>query len=60
MLQKEPYVYKITKVKNTSQKGMITFTIKQDRFEPEHDYVSLDPDADDYGDMYADYYAEFC
>ena len=57
MFQKVPYVYKITKVKNTSQKGMITFTIKQDRFEPAHDYVSLDPNADDYGDMYADYYA---
>ena len=57
MLQEEPYVYKITKVKNTSPKGVITFTIKQDRFEPEHDYVCLDLNDENYGDMYADYYS---
>ena len=57
MLQKEPYVYQITKVKNTHPKGIIAFTVKQDRFEPEHDYVSLNPESDDYGDMYADYYS---
>ena len=57
MLQEEPWVYKITKVKNTSPKGIITFTVKQDRYEKEHDYVCLDPSNDDYGEMYADYYA---
>ncbi len=57
MLQAEPYVYKITKVKNTSPKGIITFTVKQDRFEPDYDYVSLNPNNEDYGDMYADYYS---
>lgn len=57
MLQEEPWVYRITKVKNTSPKGIITFTIKQDRYEPEHDYVCLDPSNEDYGDMYADFFA---
>ena len=56
MLQKEPWTYQITKVHNTSPKGIITYTVKQDRFEPEHDYVQLNPDADDYGDMYPDFY----
>ena len=54
MLQKEPWVYKITKVNNTTPKGIITFTVKQDRFSPDTDYVQLDPSAPDYGDMYAD------
>jgi hypothetical protein len=57
MLQEEPHVYIITKVDNTSPKGVITFTVKQDRYEPLHDYVCLDPDCEDYGDMYADYYS---
>ena len=56
MLQKEPWTYKITKVNNTTPKGIVTFTVKQDKFEPEHDYVQMDPNADDYGDMYPDYY----
>lgn len=56
MLQKEPWVYKITKVDNTTPKGIITYTVKQDRYDQEHDYVQLDPNAADYGDMYADYY----
>ena len=51
MLQEEPYVYKTTKIKNTSPKGIITVTIKQDRFNPTTDYVNLDT-----GEMYADYY----
>ena len=54
MLQKEPWTYIVTKVNNTTPKGIITFTVKQDRYEPEHDYVQLDPNADDYGDMYPD------
>lgn len=57
MLQKEPYVYKITKVNNTSPRGVITFTVKQDRFEPDHDYVCTNPDDPNYGDMYADLFA---
>lgn len=57
MLQPEPLVYKITKVKNTSPKGIVIFTVKQDRYESEHDYVCLDPLHDDYGEMYADYYS---
>ena len=57
MLQKEPWTYIVTKVNNTTPKGTITFTVKQDRYEPEHDYVQLDHTALDYGDMYADYYS---
>ena len=57
MLQKEPWTYKITKVDNTTPKGIVTFTVKQDKYEPLHDYVQLDPNADDYGDMYPDYYS---
>lgn len=57
MLQKKPWTYIITKVNNTSPKGIITFTVKQDKYEPLHDYVQLDANALDYGDMYADYYA---
>lgn len=56
MLQEKPWVYKITKVKNTSPKGIITFTIKQDRYDSQHDYVQLNPVMEDYGEMYADYY----
>lgn len=57
MIQEEPLVYKITKVKNTSPKGIITFTVKQDKYEPDHDYVCLNTNSEDYGDMYADYYS---
>lgn len=57
MLKKKPWVYRITKVDDTATRGIITFTIKQDKFEPEHDYVCMDPDSEDYGEMYADYYA---
>ena len=52
MLQEEPYVYKASKIKNTSPKGIITVTIEQDRFDSNKDYVNLDT-----GEMYADYYA---
>lgn len=54
MLQKDPWAYIITKVNDTATKGMVEVTVKQDKFEPEHDYVQLDPTAPDYGDMYAD------
>lgn len=57
MLQKVPWTFIITKVNNTSPKGVITFTVKQDKFEPEHDYVCLDKNSEYYGDMYADYYS---
>lgn len=57
MLQKEPWTYRITKVNNTTPKGIVTFTVKQDKFEPLHDYVQLDINEPDYGDMYPDYYA---
>ena len=57
MLQKNPWTYIVTKVNNTSPKGIIVFTVKQDRYEPQHDYVQLDINQSDYGDMYADYYA---
>lgn len=56
MLQKEPWVYRITKVNNTTPKGIVTYTVKQDRYNQERDYVQLDVNAKDYGDMYADYY----
>ncbi len=54
MLQKKPWTYIVSKVNDTATKGMIEVTVKQDKFEPEHDYVQLDPSAPDYGDMYAD------
>lgn len=57
MLQKEPWTYIVTKVNNTTPKGIITFTVKQDRYESEHDYVQLDPNEPDYGDMYPDYWS---
>lgn len=53
MLQREPWAYKITKVNNTTPRGIMTYTVKQDRYDQEHDYVQLDPNAPDYGDMYA-------
>ena len=40
MPQEEPYVYKITKVKNTTPKGIINYTLKQDMCNDELDYVS--------------------
>ena len=52
MLQEEPYVYKASKIKNTSPKGIVAVTIEQDRFNPNTDYVNLDT-----GEMYADYYS---
>lgn len=52
MLQEEPYVYKASKIKNTSPKGIITITIEQDRFDSNKDYVNLET-----GEMYANYYS---
>ena len=56
MLKKKPWVYRITKVDDTATRGLIVFTMKQDKFEPGHDYICMDPDSEDYGEMYADYY----
>ena len=52
MLQEEPYVYKASKIKNTSPKGIITVTVEQDEYNPHKDYVNLET-----GEMYADYYS---
>ena len=49
MPQEEPYVYKITKVNNTTPKGIINYTLKQDMYNDELDYVSED-------EMYCNYY----
>ena len=52
---KRPWTYTITKVNDTQTKGVITFTVKQCLYQPEHDGV------DEYGDAYAnykDYYAD--
>lgn len=57
MLNKQPWTFEITKVNNTTPKGIITYTVKQTRFNEERDYVQLNPNEPDYGDMYADYYS---
>lgn len=51
MPQEEPYVYKITKVNNTTPKGIINYTLKQDMYNDEVDYVS-----EDLSEMYCNYY----
>lgn len=57
MLQDEPYVYKSSKIKNTSPKGIIAVTVEQDRFDKNKDYVDNNPSSPTYGEMYADYYS---
>lgn len=57
MFKKRPWVYRITKVDDTGTRGLIIFTIKQDKFEPDHDRIETDPSSEDYGCMYADYYS---
>ena len=52
MLQDEPYVYKVSKIKNTAPKGVVIVTIEQDRFNADSDYVNLET-----GEMYANYYS---
>ena len=51
MLQEQPTVWRITKVNNTSPKGIIYITGKQDAFNEHQDYVNLET-----GEMFADYY----
>lgn len=57
IIQDEPYVYMISKVNNTSPKGVIEFTVVQDEFNKDADYVDNDPKSPKYGEMYADYYS---
>ena len=57
MIQDEPYVYQISKVNNTSPKGMIEFTVVQDEFNKQVDFVDNNPDSPTYGEMYANYYS---
>lgn len=57
MLQDEPFVYKVSKIKNTAPKGMITVTVEQDVFNKHTDFVDNNPNSPTYGEMYADYYS---
>ena len=57
MIQDEPYVYMVSKVNNTSPKGVIECTVVQNTFNKNTDYVDNDPNSPTYGDMYADYYS---
>lgn len=57
MLQDEPYVYKTSKIKNTSPKGIITVTVEQDEFNKDADFVDNNPNSPTFGEMYADYYS---
>ena len=57
MIQDEPFVYKVSKIKNTAPKGIITVTVEQTQYDPDKDYVDNDPKSPTYGEMYADYYS---
>lgn len=57
MIQDEPYVYMISKINNTSPKGVVECTVVQDIFNKNTDYVDNNPSSDTYGEMYADYYS---
>jgi hypothetical protein len=57
MLQDEPYVYMISKINNTSPKGVIECTVVQASFNKNSDFVDNDPKSPTYGEMYADYYS---
>ena len=57
MIQEEPYVYMVSKIANTSPKGVIECTVVQDTFNKNTDYVDNDPNSPTYGEMYADYYS---
>ena len=52
MIQKEPYVYKVSKIKNTSPKGIVSVTVVQTEFNQHVDYVNVET-----GEMYANYYS---
>ena len=51
MPMERPITWKITKVESTQPKGICLFTLYQDLFNPDTDYVNLET-----GEMYADYY----
>lgn len=51
MLQKEPHIWRITKINSTSPKGIVYLTVKQTPFDEYKDYVNLET-----GEMFADYY----
>lgn len=57
IIQDEPYVYMISKVNNTSPKGVIEFTVVQDEFNKDADFVDNNPNSPTFGEMYADYYS---
>ena len=57
MLQDEPFAYKVSKIKNTSPKGIVTITVEQDRFNKQTDFVDNNPNSPTYGEMYANYYS---
>ena len=57
MIQDEPYVYMVSKINNTSPKGVVEFTVVQDSFNKDADYVDNNPNSPTYGEMYADYYS---
>ena len=57
MLQDEPFVYKTSKIKNTSPKGIIAITVEQDVLNKNTDFVDNDPNSPTYGEMYANYYS---
>jgi len=57
MIQDEPYAYAISKINNASPKGVIEYTVVQDEFDQNKDYVDNDPNSLTYGEMYADYYS---
>lgn len=57
MLRKNPWTYIVTKIDDTATVGVICVTVKQDKFNPHTDYVQMDTEAPDYGDMFSDYYS---
>lgn len=57
MIQDEPYAYMISKINNTSPKGVIECTVVQVPFNKDSDFVDNDPNSPTYGEMYADYYS---
>ena len=57
MIQDEPYVYMISKINNTSPKGIVECTVVQDMFDKNTDYVDNNPNSPTYGEMYANYYS---
>lgn len=57
MLRRNPWTYIVTKIDDTATVGVVCVTVKQDKFNPHTDYVQMDTEAPDYGDMFSDYYS---